>query len=521
MVTELQNLSKTELIPLLLQARETALSQREAQRKLTIRMEQQDGEIEYLKYQVANLSRMLYGQKRERFEKPDVPELPFVKTEEASEANKEETVEKIQVTYERTKKKKEHPGRHPLPEHLRVEEEIVEPLEDTTGMVKIGQEVSDRLEFRPAEFYIHRIIRPKYAMKGGNDEGVVIAPMAERPFGKTIAGTSLLASIMVDKYVDHLPLYRQIQRFKREKISIAPATVDGWVRQVGNFIQILYDYQKNKILSKGYLQVDETTIKVLDENKKGKTHLGYYWVCHSPVDRAVLFEYHPGRGQNAAMELLEGYKGYLQTDGYEVYNSLSGDSKDIIHLCCWAHARREFEKALANDEKRGTIALGFIHELYKIEREAREQGMAAAERKELRLDKSLPVLNAFGKWLTTEYIGGQMLPASTIGKAFGYTLKRWDKLMVYLQDGALEIDNNLVENSIRPVAIGRKNYLFAGSHEGASRAAAFYSFFAMCRISEVNPREWLHYVLDNLQDTSIRNIDHLLPLGFKSHLEKM
>lgn len=309
----------------------------------------------------------------------------------------------------------------------------------------------------------------------------------------------------------------QIQRLKREQIPIAPATVDGWVRQVGEFIKILYDYQKNKILSKGYLQVDETTIKVLDnKNKKGKTHLGYYWVCHSPVDRAVLFEYHPGRGGNAAIELLRDYKGYLQTDGYEVYNSLSGASKDIIHLCCWAHARREFEKALANDEKRATLALGFIRELYKIERQAKDEAMTAAQRKELRLEKSLPVLNAFGKWLTGEYIGGEMLPQSTIGKAFAYTLKRWDKLMVYLQDGSLEIDNNLIENAIRPVAIGRKNYLFAGSHEGAARAAAFYSFFAMCKIAEVNPREWLQYVLDNLQDASIQNLDHLLPQNFKS-----
>lgn len=514
METALQNLSKPELIPLLVDAREALAKQQRSNQNLEL-------DVAYLKEQVALLSRMIYGQKRERFEQPGQPELPFSQTEEQELEDKEETVEKIKVSYERAKTKKDHPGRRPLPEHLRVEEEIIEPQEDTTGMVRIGEEVTDKLEFKPAEFYIHRTIRPKYATQDKEDQRVVIARLPERAFGKTIAGTGLLASIMVDKYVDHLPLYRQIQRFKREKIPISAKTLDGWVRQAGEFIQILYEHQKKKILSAGYLQADETTIKVLDRNKKGKTHLGYYWVCHSPVDGSVLFEYHPGRGGNAAMELLNGFKGYLQTDGYEVYAGLSRKKRDITHLCCWAHARREFERALDNDRGRASLALGLIQELYKVEREAGEQGMSSGQRKKLRLDKSLPAINALGKWLTDQYKSGEVLPQSRMGKAINYTLGRWDQLSVYLMDGALEIDNNLIENSIRPVAIGRKNYLFAGSHEGARRAAAYYSFFAMCKKADVNPREWLRFVLDNLLDTSIKKLDSLLPLNFKSQTEKV
>ena len=510
MTNELESLPKTELIPLLLQARETIEKQQSTNQAL-------EQNVLYLKYQVEHLSRMLYGQKRERFEKPELPQLPFEEEPQKEEENKTATVETIKVTYQREKRKvtKPHPGRHPLPEHLRVEEETIEPIEDTTDMVRIGEEITDTLAFKPAEFYIHRIIRPKYARK--NKEGVIIAKLPERPFGKTMASTSLLTYIMVSKYVDHLPLYRIIQIFKREKIPIAANTVDSWVKQAGEFIQILYDYQKKKMLSAGYLQVDETTIRVLDHrDTKGKTHLGYYWVCYNPIDKSVHFEYHPGRSQEAGKLLLGDFaNGYLQTDGYVAYPGIVESGEGITHLCCWAHARREFEKALSNDEARAEIALGFIQSLYKIERQAREKAMTAAQRKELRLEKSLPILNAMGKWLTEQYTSGQMLPNSPINKAFAYALNRWEQLMVYLQDGTLEIDNNLVENAIRPIAIGRKNYLFAGSHEGAKRAAAFYSFFAMCKANDVNPTEWLQYVLDNLPDANIQNLDQFLPRNFK------
>lgn len=499
----LQNLSQTELAAMTLELKNEI-------ERLHVKAQNLETENLRLQNKVGQLSRIIYGQKRERFENPEQPRLPFVEEPQKAQEEEKQTLEKI--TYERKKPAKQHPGRKPLPEHLPVEEVVIEPAEDVTGMVEIGREVTDVLEYKPASFYIIRYIRPKYARK--NEDGVVVGKLPERTFEKCMAGNGLLTSIMVDKYVDHLPLYRQIERFKREKIPISPSTVDGWVKQVGGVLEILYDHLLRQTRSKGYLQADETPIKVLDRDKKGSCHLGYFWVYRSPADKTVLFDYQTGRSGRAAREILDGFKGYLQTDGYGVYDSIA-ESKDIIHLNCWAHARREFDKALTNDEKRAGIALTFIQALYKTEAEARTAEPDADRRKELRLQKSLPILNAFGKWMAEELKSGDVLPKSAIGKAIAYTLGRWDNLNAYLNDGILEIDNNLIENAIRPVALGRKNYLFAGSHEGAKRAAVIYSFFAMCKTEAVNPAEWLRYVLDNIQNTKTGSLVDLYPCNFK------
>ncbi|SFH16276.1 Transposase IS66 family protein [Algoriphagus hitonicola] len=291
-----------------------------------------------------------------------------------------------------------------------------------------------------------------------------------------MAGTGLLASILTDKYVDHLPLYRQLQRFKRENIPIAASTLDGWVRQGLERLEILYDWLMKDTRGKGYLQGDETTIRVLDATKKKQTHLGYYWVYHNPMDGTVLFDYQKGRGKEAPKKLLEGFKGYLQSDGYAVYGQY-GRQDGVTHLCCWAHARREFFDAQQNDRTKAELALTFIKKLYEVEAHCREMRLSPEDRKAYRLDKALPILDTFSNWLKENY--AQVLPKSSIGKAMAYTMTRWEELTNYLMDGMLEIDNNAIENKIRPVAIGRKNYLFAGSHDAAQRAAMIYSFFAI------------------------------------------
>src|SRR5699024_2610848 len=274
-----------------------------------------------------------------------------------------------------------------------------------------------------------------------------------RPIDKGIAGAGLLASILVDKYVDHLPLYRQMQRFKREKIPLARSTLDGWVRQSLELLDILHQKLKKETTLKGYIQADESTIKVIDETKKGRCHLGYYWVYHDPVEKTVLFDYQPGRSIKAAGKVLNEFKGYLQTDGYAAYESF-GSKEEVTHLFCWAHARRAFVKAKDHDKNRAARALTYIQHLYKVEEEARKRNLTPAQRKKLRLDKSLPILKDFGKWMKTELLSGELLPKSPIGKAVNYTLKRWSGLNAYLYDGILEIDNNLVENAIRPLALG-------------------------------------------------------------------
>lgn len=282
-----------------------------------------------------------------------------------------------------------------------------------------------------------------------------------------------MALILTSKFVDHLPLYRQKQIFARENIQIASSTIEGWTKEALIKLEPLYEQLIFDIKAKGYLQVDETPIKVLDSDKKGATHQGYYWIYHAPLDKTVVFDYSPTSGDKAVAPMLGNFKGYLQTDGYGVYNKY-GEKKDVIHLACWAHARREFERALDNDKPRAQKALLMIQKLYAVERQITEENLSPEQTKELRLDKSLPVINELGKWIFEEI--KSTLPKSQIGKAMAYAYARWDALSAYLYDGNLQIDNNLVENAIRPVALGRKNYLFAGSYEAAQRSAMIYSF---------------------------------------------
>jgi transposase len=462
---------------------------------------------------VAKLQRMLFGQKRERFESDSKQlSLPFEAEEQVLKEQEKEITEKI--SYVR-KKQSAHKGRLALPDHLPVEEIEIHPQGDLSEMICIGKEITEELECEPARFFIRRYIRYKYAPKDQEKTGVKIGDLPERVIDKGIPGASLLASILVDKYMDHLPLYRQRQRFLRDKIPISSSTLEGWVKQGLERIEILYEHLVTDTKSKGYLQVDETPIRVLDSNKKGSTHQGYYWVYHNPIDKTVLFDYQPSRSSQGPKAILSGFKGYLQTDGYEVYEQIAKKPENkgkITHLGCWAHARRKFEEAQKNDQKRSDIALTLIGKLYEIEADARNAGLTPGQRKELRLEKSLTIINTLGKWISQEE--KNTLPKSSIGIAMRYSMGRWDALSAYLYDGILEIDNNLVENAIRPVALGRKNYLFAGSHAAAQRAAMIYSFFANCKKHEVNPFEWLKYTLQNIMSINHKNIRDLYPQNF-------
>jgi len=470
--------------------------------------------INYLEFRIEQLNRLLFGAKRERFisnEQSGQLTLPFDIPE-----SKAEDVKTEQITYSREKKpRKNHPGRKPLPAHLPVEEIILEPEEDTSNMKCIGKEITDQLELVPAKLYIKRYIRPKYIKHEDEQElscKGVIADLPTFPIEKGIAGPGLLAQIMVDKYVDHLPIYRQIQRFKREDIDIASNTINGWQDAISQLLFPLHEKQKQLVLGQGYLQVDETPIRVLDTNKKGKTHQGYYWVYNSPIQNAVLFDYRKGRGREGPKEMLKEFNGYLQSDGYNVYDWF-GKKEGITLVNCWAHARRYFEKALDYDVESAGWIMSEIQKLYSIERFASLTGLTMAERKELRLEHALPILNELGKWLAKNL--KKFLPKSPMGEAIHYTIARWDNLLAYLHDGSLEIDNNLVENAIRPNALGRKNYLFAGSHEGAARAAMFYSFFGTCKRHNVNPFSWLRKVLEIIPTYPINQLQDLLPQNLK------
>ena len=505
----LESLSKQELIALINQKNNALFQQNETLSNQEDKLNQQKQELAYKDAQIAWYKRMYFGQKRERFlSYPDGQlSLPFeVDTAqieaEVLEAKKEREASK-------PKEKKSHPGRLALPTHLEIRETTIEPEGDLSEMICIGQEITEELEVEPAKYYIHRIIRKKYAPKSGQGT-FKIAELPDRVIEKGMAGASIITQAIVDKYVDHLPIYRQLQRFAREGIEIKEATLYNWVQKGLEKLEILYDYQWNLLLQKGYLQVDETTIKILESEKKNAAHLGYFWVYNDPVGKTPMFRYEKGRSGMFVSEQLRKFQGFLQTDGYAGYEKLA-TRKEIIHLGCWAHLRREFDKALPNDKLKAETALQMIQQLYQVEKEAKE--LDFEQRKEYRLEKSLPILNAFFKWIAHQ--NAQILPKSQIGKAFNYAIKRYDSLMAYLVNGELKIDNNSVENAIRPVAIGRKNYLFCKTHESAQRAAIIYSFMAICKNYNVNPFEWLKNTLLKIDNTSIQKLHTLLPQNFK------
>ena len=508
MLTDLQNLSKSELINLLLAEQETAQSHAVQLRELQQKLSKKDQLI-------AQLQRMLFGQKRERFASdPAQGSLPFEGS--AGQQQHQETRHQEEITYVRNKQSRaNHKGRLPLPDHLPVEQIEIYPEGDLSGMVCIGSEVTEELEVEPARFYIKRYIRYKYAPKGSHSDGVRIGELPERVIDKGIPGPGLLATILVDKYVDHLPLYRQRQRFLRENIPIAPSTLEGWAARAMDRLEILYNHLLGQTKARGYLQVDESPIKVLESPKKGSCHQGWYWVYHSPIEKTVLFDYQPTRGAPAPKRILDEFAGYLQTDGYSVYKKI-GSGEGITHIGCWAHARREFERALDNDGERAGVALSWIQDLYEVERYARQQQMSPDQRKTYRLDHALPVINTLGTWIYQQ--APQVLPKSQIAKAMAYAANRWDALSGYLHDGTLEIDNNLVENAIRPLALGRKNYLFAGSHLAAQRAAMAYSLLGTCKLHGVNPTQWLTHVLANILQTKYNDVPSLYPQNFKSNM---
>lgn len=489
--------------------------------QLENKLKQSQGQIQklqdenaYLQFQLNQLKRLLFGAKRERFIK-DVNEnqlsLPFNVEEEKTEEKEKQVVEYIR----KKGKRKNHPGRLELPKHLPVEEITIEPEEDTSNLKCIGQEVTEQLEYAPAKLFIKKYIRPKY-IRPTDTEGLahegVIAQLPSFPIEKGIAGPGLLSQICVDKFVDHLPFYRQTERFKREGITLSRSTINGWQESICSLLWPLYENLKHRVLLQGYLQVDETPIQVLDRNKSGKTHRGYHWIYHSPIEKMVFFDYNNGRSREGPKRLLKDFNGYLQTDGYVVYD-IFNKSEDITLVNCMAHARRGFDKALAYDKERAGHAMEEFQKLYAIERKAREANLSPKERHKLRLDESLPILNRLGKWIVET--NKTTSPKSPLGQATAYCINRWDNLLAYLEDGCLEIDNNLAENAIRPIALGRKNYLFAGSDRGAERAAMLYSFFATCKKNDVNPFEWLRKVLEVIPEYKVNKLYELLPQNLK------
>ena len=469
---------------------------------------EQKTEIDSLKHQLTNFQKIVFGSKQEQHKSIENPEQINLEFTEKVDLDLPQDIELQKATYHRKAKntKRTDYSKLDIPAHLERVVTIIEPLDKTDDMVKIGEEVTELLAITPQQFYVKQIIRPKYAR--ANKEGVTIAELPSRPIQGGIVDVSLLVMLLLDKYVDHLTIYRQQKKYERLGIKLAESTLGNWMAESIKLLEYLYVELIQRVRQSKYLQADETPIKVLDKDKKGTTHRGYYWVYHDVENGLVLYEYNQSRGQIAPGKFLMDYDGYLQTDGYAVYDALP--NKNIKLLGCMAHARRYFFEAQDNDKARATWMLDKLQELYVIEAEARKNSYANQQRFEIRQQKSLPILNEIKTWLNENQL--QVTPKSPIGKAITYMNVRWHKLILFATDGILEIDNNLVENAIRPIALGRKNYLFAGSHESATRAGIIYSFITCCKKNNINPYTWLEETLTKLPDTKKSELHKLLPI---------
>jgi len=476
-------------------------------------------EVVVLRFELDQLRRMVFGSRRERF----VPAPGITKAELQLALDLDaDTIAECKITsvskveYIRTQAKvtaaapKAHPGRMKLPGHLRRETVILRPDQDVSRLNKIGEDVTEILDYIPPELYVRQYIRPKYAAPLGDGFSTVItASLPGRMMEKCMAGEGLLAQMIVDKYVDHLPVNRQLQRYERMGVHIAQSTSNDWFRATLSQLSCLYEVHKRQTLATGYLGADETPIKVLDEDKKGTTHKGFYWVYYNSEQKLVLFDYRPGRGREGPDDILQGFQGYLQTDGYSAYEDF-GKRPGIVLMHCMAHARRKFFDALQTDRDLAQHALELFGQVYGVEREIKEGGLSGDASVAMRQQEAVPVLQALNKWMQEEYPKIQ-LRKSPIAQAMAYCLPRWEKFCIYTTDARLQIDNNTVENAIRPVALGRKNYLFAGSHEAAQRAAMIYSLLATCKLHGIKPYEWLKDVLQRMHLYTTAGIEGLLP----------
>ena len=430
-------------------------------------LEKRDAKIAKLEDMIAWLKRKVFGKMTEKFipEDPNKRQLELfgdeLSLEEKEALEKQAKEEDILLTKTIKVHKKRTPRKDPSWDNLREEEVILEPKEkDDDRYVYIDSEESKKLAFIPGELYVKKIIRKKYALKEeiqGTEEteflpSVTIAPLPHYAIAKCLADSSLLSEIILNKYLYHIPFHRQIQKFKNLGARLNASTVGEWFAASTEVLKPIYDNLKAKVMATDYIQVDESTIQVIDDGKN-KTRKGYIWVVRDPISGNVFFHYdHGSRSYKTARTLLFDFKGAIQSDGYQAYHQFESLDQKLM-LGCWAHARRKFERALDENKELATQALLQIQELYKIEREADDNHLDYSQRKELRTKKAYPILCRFEKWLMDNY--SKVLQKSRTGKAIAYTYSLFPKLSRYHLDGRYRIDNNLVENSVRSLAIGR------------------------------------------------------------------
>ena len=389
--------------------------------------------------------------------------------------------------------------------------------------VEIGTDESSRLEHIAAKTYIEKTVIHKVMLKSDSDKTpedrkIISARLPLAPVNRCMAGASVLADIIIGKFMYHLPFYRQIQQYKESGITISDSTMGGWYEAAVEKLKLLYDILRQHILQSEYIQIDESVLPVID-SEKHKARKGYEWCVRDAIRGAVMFYYDRGsRGGKVAREILGAYKGAVQCDGYDAYDQFEKNDNITVYGC-WAHARRKFVDALNENNRLATEALCFIRKIYKVESDANKAGLNADERKEQRLKISYPTIRLFETWMKETYL--KVLPNSKMGDAIEYTYSLLPRLSRYVNDGRINIDNNLIENAIRPLALGRKNYLFCGNDASAYRAAIVYSLISTCKAVDVDPRTWMEDVLRKFPyyQRDQRDLAELLPFNWKNRYE--
>ncbi|MBN1570690.1 MAG: IS66 family transposase [Acidobacteria bacterium] len=497
-----------------LQAENAAL-----QEQMRAQKEEYEQRLAEAQAQIEELRKQLFGSKADRLTPEQEEQLKQLNQDLEDEAERPAPLSDQILENEdravRRRRQRQQRKRRPLPEHLETETITLEP--EVTHcpccgkpLQKIGEEVSEEIDLIPAKLIRRRTVRPKYACPCG-EAGVNIAPMPPRLIPQSRLGLGLGVHIVLSRFDDHLSYYRLEQQFReRHGILIPRQQMVQWVEPIAELLRPVYDRMWQYMLAGGYLQVDETPVRVMDPDVKGKAARGYLWFYAVPGGDVIL-DFHRSRGLLPVQQRLKGFVGTIQTDAYEVYQSLEGKESHIDRIGCLAHARRRFYAALKENLADSVWFINQIRLLYKIEDHVRE--LDATER------QMFPQQNAPSLWdalrSKAEELKPRFLPRSTMGKAISYFLNEYEALTGYLRDPRYQTDNNLVENSIRPTAVGRRRWLFIGHPDAGWRSAVLYSILASCRRRGIDPEDYLTDVLRRLPQQKINQIEELLPENWK------